>query len=109
VDLLAAFDLLYNISTCRDVVDLLWTCCRLVVDLLYSLLYNKSNKWSLTLNANSGGVHRTAKTGVSRQRADEWMSCGSGAAGGGLKICRHCFDVLTAETIQCESFSQFNW
>jgi hypothetical protein len=34
-----------NCRPCRK----LWTCCGFVADLLYNLLYNMSNKWSLSL------------------------------------------------------------
>ena len=33
----------------RFVVDLLWICCGLVVQLVVQQIHNKSNKWSLTL------------------------------------------------------------
>jgi len=63
---------LYNISTCRDVVDLLysfrfvvylsWTCRGLVVQLVVQQVHNKSNKWSLKTSS------------VARRPFDWWNS-----------------------------------
>jgi hypothetical protein len=52
VDLL--YNLLYTGPTAqtpliRFVVDLLWTCCGFAVQLVVQQIYDKSNKWSLSL------------------------------------------------------------